>query len=136
MRPIACLAAVLLAACAPLPAERSAAPADMFGVPQSGQADATQAPARDLLVPGWHVEVTRIDEDRYRLHLRMRALITGGDGEARRVFLDSARRIVEADGHAGFDVLHYEEGIDSGLLFGRRNARGEIRVERSGLIGL
>jgi hypothetical protein len=82
-------------------------------------------------VPGWEVKVTRIAEDRFRLDLRMRTVIAGGDGEARTAFLRSAREIVDAGGYAGFDVMRYEEGIDSGLLFARRGASGVIRVVQS-----
>ena len=85
----------------------------------------------DLKVPGWEVKVTRIAEDRFRLDLRMRTVIAGGDGEARTAFLRSAREIVDAGGYAGFDVMRYEEGIDSGLLFARRGASGVIRVVQS-----
>jgi len=65
------------------------------------------------------------------MDLRMKALATGGDGEARRVFLRNAREVVEAGGFAGFDVLRYEEGIESTRPFARRFASGEIRLVRS-----
>ena len=58
-------------------------------------------------------------------------LVTGGEGEARQVFLRNARQVVEAGGFAGFDVLRYEEGIESTRPFARRFASGEIRLVRS-----
>ncbi|AUN95545.1 hypothetical protein [Pseudazoarcus pumilus] len=135
MRALLCLAIFLLAACAPTSQQRHAqGGSDMFAVPAAETASAEEG-SRDVLVPGWRVGVTQIDETRYRLELRMRTLITGGAGEARQAFLHGARQLVEDGGHAGFDVLRYEEGIDSGLFFGRRSARGEIRVVRSQMLG-
>ncbi|MBA4743515.1 MAG: hypothetical protein H2060_12505 [Azoarcus sp.] len=106
----------------------------MFAVP-APETPTAERSSPDVLVPGWRVGVTQIDETRYRLELRMGTLITGGDGEARQAFLRGARQLVEKGGHAGFDVLRYEEGIDSGLFFSRRSASGEIRVVRSQMLG-
>lgn len=85
----------------------------------------------DPLAPTWKIDVSRVGEDQLRMDLRMKALATGGDGEARRVFLRNAREVVEAGGFAGFDVLRYEEGIESTRPFARRFASGEIRLVRS-----
>lgn len=104
--------------------------------PPAGTQKPIWATVPDLRIPGWEVTVTQIDEQRFRLHLRMRTLINGGDGEARTAFLRSAREIVDAGGYAGYDVLRYEERIDAGLFFGRRGASGEIRVVQSRTWGL
>ena len=85
----------------------------------------------DPLAPTWKIDVSRAGEDRLRMDLRMKALATGGEGEARQVFLRNARQVVEAGGFAGFDVLRYEEGIESTRPFARRFASGEIRLVRS-----
>lgn len=85
----------------------------------------------DPLAPTWAIEVSRSGEDRLRMDLRMKALVTGGEGEARQVFLRNARQVMEAGGYAGFDVVHYEEGVESSRPFARRVARGEIRLVRS-----
>lgn len=87
----------------------------------------------DPLAPTWRIDVTDIGGDRLRMDLRMKALASGGEGEARRVFLRNAREVVERGGFAGFDVLRFEEGIDSTRPFARRYASGEIRVLRSGI---
>lgn len=126
-------ASVLLAACAHSPEPRAGA-SEIFAVPAQGEVVADDKLAKqpvDLLIPGWSVQATQLDEDRYRIELRMRTLITGGDGEARVAFQRSAREIVDTGGFASYDVLRYEEGIDSGFLFGRRSATGVIRVVRS-----
>jgi hypothetical protein len=85
----------------------------------------------DPLAPTWTIEVSRSGEDRLRMDLRMKALVTGGEGEARQVFLRNAREVMVAGGFASFDVIRYEEGIESTRPFARRFASGEIRLVRS-----
>lgn len=85
----------------------------------------------DPFAPTWTVNVTQLDEDRTRLDLQMKSLITGGDGEARQVFMRNAQRLADARGVAGFDVVRYEEGIDSTRPFAHRVASGEVRFVRS-----
>jgi len=85
----------------------------------------------DPLAPTWEISALRLDPERVRFELRMKSLITGGDGEARQVFVRNARQIAEAEGFAGFDVLRFDEGIDSTRPFARRVASGEVRLARS-----
>lgn len=85
----------------------------------------------DPLAPTWTVHATRLDEHRVRLDLKMRTLVTGGEGEAHRIFIRNARQIVEEGGFSDFEVVHYEEGISSTRPFARRVASGEIRLARS-----
>ena len=54
----------------------------------------------------------------------------GGDGEARTVFMRNARNYADEGGYAGFEVVRYEEGIESTRPFARRYASGEIRLAR------
>lgn len=92
--------------------------------------------SQDFLIDGWAIDVTLLSENRYRLTLRQRAVTTGGDGEARRLFRDHAEHVAREEGFGDFSVLRYEEGVDSGLFFGRRFARGEIRLVRADSWGL
>ncbi|MBD5805153.1 hypothetical protein AZOA_46010 [Azoarcus sp. Aa7] len=85
----------------------------------------------DPLAPTWDISVTRLDEERVRFDLRMKRLVTGGEGEARQVFVRNAREIAESKGFAGFDVMRFEEGIDSTRPFACRVASGEVRYLRS-----
>ncbi|CAM5318549.1 hypothetical protein ACFQ4M_11745 [Thauera mechernichensis] len=85
----------------------------------------------DPLAPTWRIEVREAGRDRVRMTLRMKALNTGGDGEARQVVARNARDIVEAGGFAGYEVVHYEEGVESTRPFARRYANAEIRFVRS-----
>jgi len=85
----------------------------------------------DPLAPTWDVRAVRLDEQHVRFELRMKSLISGGEGEARQVFARNARQFAEAEGFVGYDVIRFEEGIDSTRPFARRVASGEIRLARS-----
>ncbi|NMG32146.1 hypothetical protein [Aromatoleum evansii] len=85
----------------------------------------------DPLAPTWDISVTRLDEERVRFDLRMKRLATGGEGEAHQVFVRNAREIAESKGFAGYDVMRFEEGIDSTRPFAHRVASGEVRYRRS-----
>lgn len=82
----------------------------------------------DPLAPTWRVSVTEMDEQRMRLDLRMKALVTGGEGEARRVFERSARKLADDGGFVDYRVVRFEEGIESTRPFATRFASGEIRM--------
>ncbi|MCV2216775.1 hypothetical protein [Thauera sp. Sel9] len=85
----------------------------------------------DPLAPTWRIDVRESGAGRVRMALRMKSLITGGDGEARQVFLRNAREMVEAGGFAGYEIVHYEEGVESTRPFAHRYANAEIRLLRS-----
>ncbi len=84
----------------------------------------------DPLAPNWTLQEARLGDERYRLALRMKALHSGGDGEARQVFSRWAAQLASQPGFAGYDVTAWEEGIDSTRPFSRRVALGEIRLRR------
>lgn len=85
----------------------------------------------DPLAPTWRMTVTELDENRVRLDMQMKRLVTGGEGEARRLFDRTVDKIVGDGGFAGYEIVRYEEGIDSTRPFARRFASGEIRLSRS-----
>ncbi|ANQ85892.1 hypothetical protein dqs_2864 [Azoarcus olearius] len=85
----------------------------------------------DPLAPTWELDASLAGEETWRLEMRMKRLATGGEGEARQVFMRNARRMAEEGGYAGFDVLRYEEGISNERPFARRTASGEIRLVKS-----
>ena len=85
----------------------------------------------DPLAPTWAIEARVTGEDRVQLDLWMKRWVSGGEGEARQVFQRNARQLVDEGGYAGYDVLHYEEGMDATRPFARRTANGEIRLVRS-----
>lgn len=85
----------------------------------------------DPFAPTWEIRVTELDERHRRIELDMKRLATGGDGEARRVFVRVANDLAAKGGFAGFDELRYEEGIESTRPFAHRFAGGEIRLVKS-----
>ncbi|MDR2690028.1 MAG: hypothetical protein LBB76_09775 [Azoarcus sp.] len=90
----------------------------------------------DPFSPQWSIRVVEIDHERRRIELRMKRFSTGGDGEARQVFMRVARQLAEEGGddgmaYAGFDELRYEEGIESSRPLAQRVADGEIRLVKS-----
>ena len=85
----------------------------------------------DPLRPNWTIEARRTGENQILLDMQMKLLVSGGEGEARQVFMRTARKLVEEGGYAGFDVIRYEESIESSRPFARRIANGEIRLVKS-----
>lgn len=85
----------------------------------------------DPFAPTWEIKITELDGEHRRIDLSMKRLATGGDGEARQIFLRVARALAEKGGHAGFDELRYTEGIESTRPFARRVAAGDIRLVTS-----
>ncbi|GHT94346.1 hypothetical protein FACS1894116_08220 [Betaproteobacteria bacterium] len=85
----------------------------------------------DPLAPTWSIKVTELESGRRRIDLDMKRLSTGGDGEARQIFVRVARFLAEEDGYVGYDELGYQEGIDSTRPFAHRVAEGEIRLVKS-----
>lgn len=88
------------------------------------------ADARDVSA-AWDVGIERLDGDRVRFDLRMKRLATGGEGEARDVFARHVRRLAQAEGYVAYEVLGFEERIDSSWPFAQRVAVGEVRFARS-----
>ena len=85
----------------------------------------------DPLAPNWEITAQRLDDERVRFDLRMKRLVSGGEGEARAVFARSAQRYADAQGAAAYDVIRFEEGIESSRPFARRVASGEVRLAHS-----
>ena len=85
----------------------------------------------DPLAPNWVVEEARPADDHYILAMRMKAVHSGGDGEARQVFTRHAARLAAQPGFGSYEVLAWQTGIDSARPFARRVAYGEIRLLRN-----
>lgn len=85
----------------------------------------------DPAAPNWTIRAIALDEEHVRFELQQRALTTGGDGEARLVFLRNARRFAREGGFAGFRITRYEEGVESTRPFAHRYCEAEIELARS-----
>ncbi|MDR2786845.1 MAG: hypothetical protein LBD06_00530 [Candidatus Accumulibacter sp.] len=84
----------------------------------------------DPLAPNWEIETSRVSENVFRMQFIMKRFHTGGEGEALYVFRRNARRIAQAAGYDDYQVLRYEEGIESSTLASRRFGEGEIHLIR------
>ncbi len=82
----------------------------------------------DPLAPNWEIEETRIDEERFRLSLRMKRYHTGGAGESIQVLRRRADQLQGDLGYGGYQIVQYSEGIDSKTLGAQRVAEGVIRL--------
>ena len=82
----------------------------------------------DPLAPNWEIETMRVDENVFKMQLSMKRFHTGGEGEAQYIFRRNARRIAQAAGYDDYQVLRYEEGIESATIASRRFGEGEIRL--------
>jgi hypothetical protein len=85
----------------------------------------------DPLAPNWEIETTRVSENVFRMQFIMKRFHSGGEGEAQYIFRRNARRIAQAAGYDDYQVLRYEEGIESATHTARRFGEGEIRLVRN-----
>ena len=99
-------------------------------VPALGAAVAAYA-VLDPLAPNWSIREVRQGEDRYRLHLRMRALHSGGDGEAHQVFVRRAAQLAAQPGYSSYEVVAWQSGLESTRPFSHLVAEGEVRLIRT-----
>jgi hypothetical protein len=82
----------------------------------------------DPLAPNWEIETIRASEDVFRMQLIMKRFHSGGEGEAQYLFRRNARRIAQAAGYDDYQILRYEEGVESATFASRRFGKGEIRL--------
>lgn len=85
----------------------------------------------DPWAPNWDLDVTALDDNRLRFEMRLRALHTGGEGEARRIVKRNAGRLARERGFSGFELIEFEEGVESTRPFARRVASAEVRLHKS-----
>lgn len=83
----------------------------------------------DPLSPNWRIEEARMGDNRFRIALRKKRFVTGGDGEAAQIFYRRAQQIVRENGYAGYTVLEFGEGIESTVPIAQRVAQGVIEVK-------
>lgn len=82
----------------------------------------------DPLAPNWQIEQTHLPDDTYLIALRMRRFHTGGDGEARQVLHRRARELARSNGYSGYEVVRFEEALDSAMLGSQRTVEASIRL--------
>lgn len=82
----------------------------------------------DPLVPNWEIEESKLNEETYRLSLKMKRFHTGGAGESLQIFKRRAAQLQFEQGYGGYQILEYTEGIDSQTIGARRVGEGVVRM--------
>lgn len=137
-RASACLAALLLGACASIdgpspvlipnralelsrsltiPADTIALAAGVFMIV-------------DPLAPNWRVEQYDLGGGRFRIALRKKRFSSGGDGESQQIFRRRIDQITREQGFTSFAVLEFSEGIESNVPIAQRVSHGVVQFSR------
>ena len=82
----------------------------------------------DPLAPNWNIEEAQLDPQLVHFDLKMKRYYSGGAGEARQVFNRRAKALVRAGDFASYQILEYNESLDSSVLGSQRRAEGVIRL--------
>jgi opacity protein-like surface antigen len=82
----------------------------------------------DPLAPNWEIEESKLNEETYRLSLKMKRFHTGGAGESLQIFKRRAVQLQFEQGYGGYQILEYTEGIDSQTIGARRVGEGVVRM--------
>ncbi|HPR06682.1 MAG TPA: hypothetical protein PK620_07975 [Denitromonas sp.] len=143
-RPLHAIAVLAIAGCSSVPGPGEGpstqwllAPAAAITVIESGYTTNPQIAGMvaawaliDPLAPNWQIQATRVDERNVRFRLQHKLLHTGGEGEARQVLRRNAERITAQEGFSEYEIVRFEEGIDSTRPFARRTAIADVRMLR------
>lgn len=82
----------------------------------------------DPLAPNWEIEESKLNEETYRLSLKMKRFHTGGAGESLQIFKRRAAQLQFEQGYGDYQILEYTEGIDSQTIGARRVGEGVVRM--------
>lgn len=82
----------------------------------------------DPLAPNWEIEEARLNEDTFHFSLKMKRYFTGGSGESGLVLRRRAAQLVSELGYERYEIITFNEGIESHTVGARRFAEGTIRL--------
>lgn len=82
----------------------------------------------DPLAPNWQVEVETLGPRRYRIAMRMKRFITGGEGEVVPVLRRTGEKLRRDKGFDDFAIVELNEGIESTIPIARRVAQAVIEL--------
>lgn len=85
----------------------------------------------DPLAPNWEIQEARFPDNHVHMSLAMKRYYAGGAGEARAIFHRRAKELMRAGGYAGYEVVEYEEGMESSMLGAQRTAAGVVRFSKT-----
>jgi hypothetical protein len=83
----------------------------------------------DPLAPNWRVEVEALGEQRFRLAMKMKRFIIGGEGEAGAVVRRTAEKLRRDAGAREFVILELSEGIESRVPIAQRVAHAVVQLQ-------
>ena len=82
----------------------------------------------DPFAPNWEIEEAALPNNHIYLSLKMKRYYAGGAGEARVVFHRRAKNLMHQGGFDGYEVMEYNEGLESSVLGSQRVSVGVIRL--------
>ena len=82
----------------------------------------------DPLAPNWEIGESKLNQDTYRFALKMKRYHTGGAGESIQILKRRASTLQYEQGFGDYQILEYNEGIDSETIGARRVAHGVVKL--------
>jgi len=87
----------------------------------------------DPFAPNWDIEEAPLPKNQVHFALKMKRFYSGGGGEARSILHRRAKELVQYGGFEGYELLEYNESLESSVLGSQRLAQGVIRLTGVGL---
>jgi hypothetical protein len=84
----------------------------------------------DPLSPNWEIEEAPLGDRHVHFSLRMKRFYAGGAGEAQAVLHRRAKELMRLNGFDGYQVVEYQESLDSSVLGSQRVAVGVVKMTR------
>ncbi|MBU1237156.1 MAG: hypothetical protein KJ634_07430 [Gammaproteobacteria bacterium] len=84
----------------------------------------------DPLSPNWEIEEAPLGENHIHFSLRMKRYYVGGAGEAQALFHRRAKELTRLNGFDGYQVVEYQESLDSSVIGSQRTATGVVKLTR------
>jgi hypothetical protein len=75
------------------------------------------------------VKYTKLADNRYRMDMRKKNFTTGGDGEATELLHRHAAKLAELQGYQRYQIMAWNEGVQSDMPFAHRWARGTVELQ-------
>lgn len=85
----------------------------------------------DPFAPNWEIQEARLPENHIHFQLTMKRYYAGGAGEARVLFHRRAKELMRAGGFSGYEVMEFNEGMDSSMFGAQRTAEGVVRLTKA-----
>jgi hypothetical protein len=84
----------------------------------------------DPLSPNWEIEEAPLGENHIHFSLRMKRYYAGGAGEAQALFHRRAKELMRLNGFDDYQVVEYQESLDSSVIGSQRTATGVVKLTR------